>query len=59
MEWIWFYLLHPVNETIGRGDRFIIERLKEADGPVFLLLNKCDLVSKMKLLKINRMERTF
>ena len=28
----------PVNETIGRGDRFIIERLKEADGPVFLLL---------------------
>ena len=30
----------PANETIGRGDRFIIERLKEADGPVFLLLNK-------------------
>ena len=41
----------PANETIGRGDRFIIERLKEADGPVFLLLNKCDLVSKDEVIK--------
>lgn len=41
----------PANETIGRGDRFIIERLKEADGPVFLLLNKCDLISKEEVVK--------
>ena len=41
----------PANETIGRGDRFIIERLKEADGPVFLLRNKCDLVSKEEVVK--------
>ena len=41
----------PANETIGRGDRFNIERLKEADGPVFLLLNKCDLVSKEEVVK--------
>lgn len=41
----------PANETIGRGDRFIIERLKEANGPVFLLLNKCDLVSKEEVVK--------
>ena len=41
----------PANETIERGDRFIIERLKEADGPVFLLLNKCDLVSKEEVVK--------
>ena len=41
----------PANETIGRGDRFIIERLKEADGPVFLLLNECDLVSKEEVVK--------
>jgi len=33
----------PANETIGRGDRFIIERLKEAD--------KCDLVSKEEVVK--------
>ena len=46
----------PANETIGRGDRFIIERLKEADGPVFLLLNKCDLVSKDEVIKIAEMK---
>ena len=44
-------IIAPANETIGRGDRFIIERLKEADGPVFLLLNKCDLVSKEEVVK--------
>lgn len=42
-------LIAPANESIGRGDRFIVERLKEADGPVFLLLNKCDLVSHEEL----------
>ena len=45
----------PANETIGRGDRFIIERLKEADGPVFLLLNKCDLVFK-EIIPISALE---
>lgn len=49
----------PANETIGRGDRFIIERLKEVDGLVFLYLINVILFLKMKLLKINRMERTF
>ena len=42
--------LAPVNETIGRGDKYIIERLKEADGPVFLVLNKIDMVSKEELI---------
>ncbi len=41
----------PANEEIGRGDRFIVDRLKEADGPVFLLLNKCDLVSKEEVIR--------
>lgn len=41
----------PANEHIGKGDRFIIQRLKEAEGPVFLLLNKVDLVSKEETLK--------
>ncbi len=50
----------PANETIGRGDRFIIERLKEADGPVFLVLNKCDLVSKEELAnKLNEWKSLF
>jgi len=41
--------LAPANEKIGRGDRFIVERLKEADGPVYLILNKMDLLSKEEL----------
>ena len=36
----------PANERIGRGDRFIVERLKEADGPVYLVLNKIDLLTE-------------
>ena len=43
--------LAPADEKIGRGDRFIVERLKEADGPVYLLLNKIDLLSKEELIK--------
>lgn len=39
-------LIEPGNEKIGKGDRYIVERLKEADGPVYLLLNKIDLMSK-------------
>lgn len=41
--------LAPANEKIGRGDKFIIERLKEAD--VFLVLSKIDTVSKEELIK--------
>lgn len=41
--------LAPADEKIGRGDRFIVERLKEADGPVYLILNKIDLLSKEEL----------
>ncbi len=44
--------LAPANEKIGRGDKFIIERLKEADGPVFLVLSKIDTVSKEELIKM-------
>lgn len=43
--------LAPADEKIGRGDRFIVERLKEADGPVYLILNKIDLLSKEELIE--------
>ncbi|PTE70563.1 GTPase Era [Staphylococcus devriesei] len=33
-----------VNEEIGRGDEYIIEMLKNVKTPVFLVLNKIDLV---------------
>ena len=43
--------LAPANEIIGKGDQFIINRLKEAYGPVFLVLSKIDTVSKEALAK--------
>ena len=43
--------LAPANEIIGKGDQFIINRLKEADGTVFLVLSKIDTVSKEALAK--------
>ncbi len=52
--------LAPANETIGKGDRFIIDRLKEADGPVYLILNKMDLLSKEELIvKLNQWKELF
>ena len=39
--------LAPADEKIGKGDRFIVERLKEADGPVYLILNKIDIILKI------------
>lgn len=43
--------LAPADEKIGKGDKYIVERLKEADGPVYLVLNKVDLLSKEELVK--------
>ncbi|MDE6952929.1 MAG: GTPase Era [Erysipelotrichales bacterium] len=52
--------LAPANETIGKGDHFIIDRLKEADGPVYLILNKMDLLSKEELIvKLNQWKELF
>ena len=52
--------LAPADEKIGRGDRFIVERLKEADGPVYLILNKIDLLSKEELvMKLNEWKEMF
>lgn len=39
------------DEGIGRGDEYIIERLKNVKSPVFLIINKIDLVSPETLLE--------
>ncbi len=39
-----------VDEGFGRGDQFIIEKLKEVKTPVFLILNKIDQIHPDKLL---------
>ena len=46
--------LVPANEEVGGGDKFIIEKLKEANKPVILVINKIDTIKKEDLLnKIN------
>jgi GTPase len=42
-------------EPSGRGDRFVLDLLKDASTPVFLILNKIDLIRKVRLLPL--MER--
>src|SRR5690606_29189032 len=45
-------LLVDVADGLGGGDRFIIERLKGAQTPVILVLNKIDMVHPEALLPI-------
>ena len=40
-----------VTQSFGTGDEFILNRLKELNTPVILLLNKVDKLNKEKLLK--------
>src|SRR5262247_3743711 len=41
-------LLIDVTEPAGKGDRFVLDRLKDVKAPVFLILNKIDLVKKTR-----------
>ncbi len=45
-------LVVDVSAKIGKGDRYLIELLKDVQKPVLLLLNKVDLLAKAKLLPI-------
>ena len=45
-------LVVDVTEKFGRGDRYVFDLLKGVEKPVFLILNKIDLVKKTKLLPI-------
>ncbi len=44
--------LVDASSGIGRGDLFILEKLKKESAPIFLLLNKIDRIDKEKLLKV-------
>ncbi len=44
--------LVDVKSGFGKGDKFILERLKEMDKTVFLVLNKVDQVRKDELLEL-------
>jgi GTP-binding protein Era len=39
-------------EPSGKGDRFVVDLVKDVRAPVFLILNKIDLIRKSKLLPI-------
>ena len=53
--------LVDISKGFGKGDRFILERIKGNDIPIYLLLNKIDLVKdKTKLLKdINELKELY
>ena len=46
-----FFMVEATEEA-GPGDRFVLERLKERDVPVVLVVNKVDLVKKLRLLPL-------
>ena len=47
-------LVVDISEALGPGDRFVIEKLKDVNKPVILVLNKIDKVTKNVILeKIN------
>lgn len=45
-------LIVDVTQKFGAGDQFVLDLLKNVDSPIFLLLNKIDLIDKRKLLAI-------
>jgi len=46
------FFMVEATEPPGHGDRFVLERLKERDVPVVLVVNKVDLVKKLRLLPL-------
>jgi len=45
-------LVVDVTEAPGQGDRFVLDLVKNVTSPVFLILNKIDLIRKSRLLPI-------
>lgn len=45
-------LLIDVTQKFGRGDQFVLKTLEKVSTPVFLLINKIDLIKKSKILPI-------
>jgi GTP-binding protein Era len=45
-------LVVDVTEPPGKGDRFVLDLVKDAKAPVFLVLNKIDLIKKARLLPL-------
>lgn len=46
------FLIEATSEDIGRGDRIILDKIKESKRKTILIINKIDLVKKDKLLNL-------
>lgn len=46
------FLIEATSEDIGRGDRIILEKIKESKRKTILIINKIDLVKREKLLNL-------
>lgn len=44
--------LVDVTKKFGKGDHFVLEKLKKLNKPIFLVLNKVDMVNKKSLLEM-------
>lgn len=44
--------LVDVTQPFGKGDQFVLDKIKDLNKPVFLLLNKIDLIEKTKLFEL-------
>ena len=45
-------LVVDVTEPPGKGDRYVLDLLKDVEAPVFLILNKVDVIKKTRLLPL-------
>ena len=43
--------LVPANEKKGPGDQFVLDKIKDAGVPIFLVINKTDMVGREAVLK--------
>lgn len=46
------FLIEATSNEIGKGDRIILDKIKEANRKTILIINKIDLVEKEKLLQL-------
>lgn len=46
------FLIEATSEDIGRGDRIILEKIKETKTKTILIINKIDLIKREKLLNL-------
>lgn len=46
------YWIVDASEPFGKGDEFVLEKLKNTNAKIFLLVNKIDLLEKQKLMEV-------